>query len=114
MIVRLGSYLCKKFFSYIEMPCVQCMTEVEEYFSSTPRADLLMVEPPYIPLPGQTIIGYNIYERPKGCFTRPRPSKLSILGWITVFCTALIFWPAACIPCCISAFYEGYQVPIYN
>jgi hypothetical protein len=50
------------------------MTEVEEYFSRIPRADLPVVEPDYIPLPGQTIVGYHIYERPRGCsqfFARP-------------------------------------------
>lgn len=84
-----------------------------EYFSPTPHPDLPLVDQ-YIPLPGQMLIGYMIYEKPNTCFVIPKPGRLSDLGWVSVMVLGCLACPFMCIPCCLSPFYEGYQVPIYE
>jgi hypothetical protein len=77
-----------------------------EYFSPAPHPDLPIVDK-YIPLPGQRLIGYMIYEKPNTCVVAPKPDRLSNLGWACVMVLG-------CIPCCISSFYEGFQIAVYE
>lgn len=94
---------------------MRCISrEVKPVFSTHLRLDLPIIEPNYVPLPGQMVVGYYVYEKPRGCLTRPKPESLSFLGWASVVCLGFLFWPLMCVPCCLSACYEGYQVPVYQ
>lgn len=84
------------------------------YFSDQLRSDLPVYESNIVPLPGQVVIGYMIYEAPTSCFVTPNPSRLNNLGWFSVFILTLFFWPLMCVPCCINSCYDGYQVPVYR
>lgn len=63
---------------------------------------------------GMAIRGWMVYEPPRGCLTSPRPSQMSGLGWLSVLVAVLVFWPAACLPCCCTCSYDGYQVPVFE
>lgn len=83
-------------------------------FSPTLRADLPLLSPETIPLPGQKVVGYMIYESPSTICVSPNPSRLSVGGWLTSGLLCLVFWPIACLPCFLGYFYQGYQVPVYE
>jgi hypothetical protein len=85
----------------------------EPYFSTVRRNDLPVIFETE-PMTGQRVIGYMIHERPNGIVTKPKPSKLSGIGWLSVAVLGFLFWPVMCVPCCCSGFYEGYQVPVFE
>lgn len=84
------------------------------YFSSHLRNDLPVVESNIVPLPGQVVVGYYVYEPPSSCLVSPKPGRLNGIGWFSVFLLTILFWPLSCLPCCIGSCYDGYQVPFYD
>lgn len=62
----------------------------------------------------RSIVGWWVFDPPEGCCTTPDPGELSLPGWLCTLLLALVFWPAACLPCCLSDCYEGYQIPVYS
>jgi len=86
----------------------------DSYFSEIPRADLTVLPPAVPPLPGEQLRGYLIYEAPSSCFVRPHLDRLSGLGWVSIVVLSFLFWPVACIPCCLGGCYDGYQIPVYR
>ena len=63
---------------------------------------------------GQVIRGWHIYDPPEGWITTPNPERLSGCGMVSVLVLLFVFWPISCIPCCCSAAYNGFQVPVYE
>mmetsp|Transcript_48732 Transcript_48732/g.123059 ORF Transcript_48732/g.123059 Transcript_48732/m.123059 type:complete len:110 (-) Transcript_48732:226-555(-) len=63
------------------------------------------------PKPGEVIVRYVVVSPTTGCC---QCDDLSVLGWVSVGLAAVFFWPAMCIPCCIPACFDKYQVPIYG
>ena len=60
--------------------------------------------------PGATLLGYSVTEPTVGCCSC---STLSDAGWLAVIILAVVFWPAACVPCCIGASYgAGKQLSV--
>lgn len=90
------------------------MSFPKPYFSHTLRNDLPVFESNVVPLPGQVVVGYMVYDPPRSCLVSPSPSRLSTVGWLSVFFLTLLFWPISCVPCCAGSCYDGYQVPVYN
>ena len=84
------------------------------YFSSRLRNDLPVVESNIVPLPGQVVIGYMVYEPPNSCVVSPNPGRMNGIGWFSVILLTIFFWPLSCVPCCMGACYDGYQVPVYD
>lgn len=87
--------------------------KIEPYFSTSKRIDLPVIFETE-PMPGQRIIGYYVHEKPNGIITSPKPKKLSGIGWVSVVVLGFLMWPVMCVPCCCSALYEGYQVPVFE
>lgn len=79
-----------------------------------PVVGLEIREPETVPEPGDVLLGYRVISMPKSTFTKPEPKKLGATGWISVALLAIIFWPVSCVPCCISACYPSYQLPVYG
>lgn len=94
------------------MPCISDFPE--PYFIPAKRSNLPVIESSNGPLPGQTVVGYMIYEAPQSFLTRPKPAKLNFVGWVSCTVLAFICWPLTCVPCCISCCYDSYQVPVYD
>jgi hypothetical protein len=84
------------------------------YFSPTPRISYTTIEPELPPLPGQKVIGYMIYEKPKGLFTEPNFNRLSSSGACCSIILLLFFWPLTCLPCCLSECQTDFQVIVYG
>lgn len=59
------------------------------------------------------LIGYRLVTPPPGMFCQPDPSRLSWRGWLSCTILALLFWPASCVPCCLTCAYDTYQQPVY-
>ena len=74
------------------------------------------IEKPEVPpKPGQILQGYRVITRPNKIFQKPEPQKMTVMGWASVAILAILFWPATCVPCCMSCSYpEVYQVPVYE
>ena len=71
--------------------------------------------PPEInPKPTDEIIGYRVIYAPKGFFCKPDPAKITSCGWINIAFITILFWPLACIPCCLTSSYMDYQIPVYG
>jgi hypothetical protein len=84
------------------------------YFSIQMRYDLEIIYPNTPPLPGQTIVGYMIYERPKTLFVSPCSRPFGCFGYLSVVALAILFWPLSCLPFCLGCSYDGFQVPVYE
>lgn len=83
------------------------------YFSTVPHPTYPVVHQT-VPLAGQTLIGYWIIRKPPGCWTAPRPSEMTVWGYLAVGMCFLFCWPLTCLPCFCSTFYEGHQIPVYG
>lgn len=71
--------------------------------------------PPEIsPMPDDELVGYRVVYAPKGFFCKPDPPRITTCGWLSIVLLTLLFWPASCLPCCMSSSYMDYQVPVYS
>ena len=64
--------------------------------------------------PGQKIKGWWIYDGPKDTFTTPDPPLMNEFGWCQVILCIFLCYPCACLPCLLSANYNGHQIPDYD
>jgi len=88
---------------------------MKEQIFLRPIEGIPIVEPEYGPLPGEILLGYKIiYGDNAPLFVKPKPDRMSTLGWICVILGVIIFWPLSCIPCCLSYSYTECQVPVYG
>jgi len=72
----------------------------------------LKIEPPErLPQQGEVVIRYETREGKSGCC---ECSNLTQSGLIALVALIVLFWPCACIPCCMKSCHEGYQVPVYG
>lgn len=83
-------------------------------FSEHMHPHLEVIYPTHPPLPGQIIIGYMIYNKPKSCFVPPCQRPMNIYGFCSSFLFILFFWPLCCLPFCCNFAYDGFQVPVYQ
>lgn len=81
-----------------------------------PIAGIPIVEPDLVPQPGEVLLGYEVVDPAQGdaLFVQPQPKRMNKMGWIAVVLGALCFWPAMCVPCCLSCSYSKYQRPVYG
>lgn len=63
---------------------------------------------------GESIRGWWIRDEPSGLCTVPNPCEMNSCGWIQTFFCFLFFWPCSPVPCCLSANYDGYQIPDFE
>jgi hypothetical protein len=63
---------------------------------------------------GESIRGWWIRDEPSGFCTVPNPCEMNSCGWLQTFFCCLFFWPCSPVPCCISANYDGYQIPDFE
>lgn len=87
---------------------------MQPYFSFNPHPDLPVISDGYLPLYGDKIIGYMIYEPSSSCLTTPKPSRLNIFGWLSCFLLGFFCFPCCFVPCFFSSFYDGYQIALYK
>jgi len=83
------------------------------YFSELPRKGLMIMEPDFPPLLGQTLSGYMIYEHPTSCLSPSIVRELNCVGWASIIILTTICWPL-CLPFSMCCCYEGYQIPVYR
>lgn len=86
----------------------------DPYFSPVLLPNLEVIYPNFPPLPGQKIIGYNIYPGADSCFVLPCQREMNLCG---VFSTVFLFifcWPAFFLPMCFGCSYSGFQIPVYR
>jgi len=83
------------------------------YFSTQIDPNMEVIYPAYPPLPGQQIVGYNIYPASKSCLVLPFQRPMNFMGAFSSFLLLLFFWPATCLPFCMGCSYSGYQTPVY-
>jgi hypothetical protein len=79
------------------------------------------ISPPKTPPhSGEELLGYEVFDEREdgrsGCgIVKPQPSKMRPVGWAAVIATALLFWPASCVPCCMACSYPTMtQRPVYD
>lgn len=90
------------------------MTHTDLY--DQPIPGVKMLGPKRVPAPGEVVIGYEIVDHnvEKKLFVKPRPKYMNVIGWASVFVTAVCFWPASCVPCCLRCSYSRAQRPVYG
>lgn len=91
-----------------------CGSFPKPYFSTTPSAHCVLVDPPEPPLPGTVLIGYMIFDEPQTCLVPPCKEHMNFFGMASVILLGFLFWPLMCIPCICGASYDGYQYPVYG
>jgi hypothetical protein len=64
--------------------------------------------------PGQKIKGWWIYDGPEDTFTTPDPPLMNEFGWCQVILCIFLCYPCACLPCFLSANYDGHQIPDFD
>lgn len=63
----------------------------------------------------EELIGYELISYGRGrMFTKPRPTKMSPIGWASVVLLSILCWPLAVIPCCMTCSYNTYQRPVFK
>lgn len=70
-----------------------------------------MAAPMHPPAPGDTIIGYEMFEGEPGCC---QCTTLSREGALAVLIAVLLCPCVACVPCCMRSMHDPYQVPVYG
>jgi hypothetical protein len=66
------------------------------------------------PIPGDVLLGYKLVIPDKKIFSRPRPARMNVRGWLGFLFGSLFCFPLMCMPCCMSCSYDEYQVPVYG
>lgn len=76
-----------------------------------------IIEPVTPPCVDDVLLGYEIVKiDPEcgGCFVEPRPSRMNTSGCLLVGLLTILFWPVACLPCCMKSSYDTCQRPVYG
>lgn len=86
----------------------------DPYFSPVLLPNLEVIYPNFPPLPGQQIIGYNVYPATDSCLVPPCQRHMNLCG---VFSTVFLFifcWPVFFLPAFFGCSYSGFQIPVYR
>ena len=80
-----------------------------------PLPGIPIVESERVPEIGDVLLGYEVvHDFDRKTFVKPDPKRLNTLGWLSVVMCFLCFWPATCVPCCLSCSYSKCQRPVYG
>lgn len=87
-----------------------------EILHKNPINGIPIIEPERTPNSTEIIMGYEILnEFPSNkYFVKPDPKRMNTIGWVSVVLTFLCFWPATCVPCCMTCSYNKCQRPVYG
>lgn len=81
---------------------------------NNPIVGIPIIEPDNSPQPGDILLGYEILYNEDNIFTKPRPKYMKTRGWAAAILLCLCFWPATCVPCCMTCSYDTCQRPVYG
>jgi len=80
----------------------------------SPVVGIPIIEPDTEPEYGDIILGYEVLYNDDEFCAKPRPKHLNSRGWISIALLFCFFWPAMCVPCCMSCSYNVCQRPVYG
>ena len=80
-----------------------------------PIPGIPIVEAEKTPSSDEVLLGYELIHDFEGqTFVKPDPKHLNTCGWVSVALCFLCFWPATCVPCCLSCSYSRCQRPVFG